>query len=973
MTSHWKRIFTILLILIVSSCTPPPSMETEQSWAEQTLQELTLRQKISQMLIYSMHLSFRNNENVQWQQITHLVETDGIGGIHLWKGNTGLSVTMLNELQRKSKVPILVDMDIEKGMQQRFPEGTQIPPSMALAASNYLKNAYDAGRIVALEGRSVGVHWNLAPVIDVNNNPDNPIINTRGYSDDPKMVSDFAIAYIKGLRSGGMLSTAKHFPGHGDTQTDSHKSLATIPSDSSRLWSIELAPYKDVIEAGVDAVMISHLIAPDYQPNSNTPATLSKFWIQDILRGKLGFTGAVVTDAMDMGGVANGFSDDYALIEAVNAGSDIIIQKHDYKNAIDVIENAVKEGIVLKQRINESALQILKLKEKVGLNHSKEVNFKTMQRTLGLKESNSAAKNIADQSVVIVKNENNLIPLNILNKSIKVIDFYGSKNKHEQSVATKELIKNRIPLKSYVVDETDSPNYLKTISSYVTSDDVIILNIFARPSSYKGTVGLNENQTKFVNDLIERSKNIIMVSYGNPYLIRDFQDIPAYVCAWEFQSNQQKAGTNAILGKGNFNGKLPIGIPDVAKRGDGINITNSFTPIKSNWKKPAPSLKRVLPYEVSSDVSELNSLLNNAVSDSAFPGGVLLAAKDGKVFINKPFGFHTYSKKIPISRGSILDLASITKVVSTTSAVMKLYDDGKINLNDKVGKYIPEFINKNLSDVSTRKTITINHLLTHTSGLPPFKLFYEIEGDNKDRISAVFSSELETEPGEKYVYSDIGFIILGKIVEKISGQPLDTFVEENIYKPLGMLDTYYTPEEVKMKRIVPTEFSERENDFVIGYVHDKNAHSLGGVSGHAGLFSITSDLAIFAQMLLNDGVYNKIKMFDSSTVELFTSVVDSTFSSRCLGWDSPSGNASGGVYLSDKSFGHTGFTGTSMWIDPKNDIFVILLTNAVHPNREWKSPKYFDWRQKIHSEVYESLGFTQQNPKLTWRKEWNVE
>ena len=305
----------------------------------------------------------------------NLVETDGIGGIHLWSGNTGLSITMLNELQRKSKVPILVDMDVEKGIQQRFPEGTQIPPSMALSASNYTKNAYEAGRIVALEGRGVGVHWNLAPVIDVNNNPDNPIINTRAYSDNPKMVSDFAIAYIKGLRSGGMLATAKHFPGHGDTQTDSHKSLATIPSDSSRLWSMELAPYKDVIEAGVDAVMISHLIAPDYQPNSNTPATLSKFWIQDVLRGKLGFTGAVVTDAMDMGGVANGFSDDYALIEAVNAGSDIIIQKHDYKNAIDVIENAVKEGIILEQRINESALQMLKLKEKVGLNLFKRSQF----------------------------------------------------------------------------------------------------------------------------------------------------------------------------------------------------------------------------------------------------------------------------------------------------------------------------------------------------------------------------------------------------------------------------------------------------------------------------------------------------------------------------------------------------------------------------------------------------------------------
>jgi len=972
MGNYRNKILILVSILIISSCTPPPSIEIEQSWAEKTLQELTLREKISQMLIYSMHLSFRNIENSQWQEIINLVETDGIGGIHLWSGNTGLSVTMLNELQRRSKVPILVDMDIEKGMKQRFPEGTEIPPLMALAASNYLTNAYDVGKIVANEGRSVGVHWNLSPVIDVNNNPDNPIINTRAFSDDPKTVTDFAIAYIKGLRAGGMLSTVKHFPGHGDTQTDSHRSLATIPSDSSRLWSIELAPYKDVIEAGVDAVMISHLIAPDFQPNSNTPATLSKFWIQDILRGKLGFTGAIVTDAMDMGGVANGFSDDYALIEAVKAGNDIIIQKHDYKNAIDIIENSVKSGIISEQRINESAMQMLKLKEKVGLNHSKITNFKTMQRSLGLKESFITTENVANQSVTIVKNENNLIPLNISNKSIKVVDVYGSKYNHNQSIATKELIKNRISIKSFVIDEIDSPKYLKTISDLINSDDVLIINVFARPSSYKGTIGLNNNQTNFIHDIIDRTKNIIIVSYGNPYLIRDFQNIPAYVCAWEYQANQQKAGINAVLGKGDFNGKLPIDIPEVAKRGDGIHITNSFKPIISNWKRPATSLKQVMPYEAESDITEIKSLLNNAVSDSAFPGGVLLASKGGNVFINKPFGFHTYSKKKPINRGSIFDLASITKVVSTTSAIMKLYDDGKLKLDDPVKKYVPEFVNKKLGDIQNRNSVTIKHLLSHTSGLPPFKLFYEIDGDYNERINAVFSSELETVPGEKYVYSDIGFMILGKIVERISGQPLDLFVEENIYEPLGMLDTYYTPEEVKMKRIVPTEFSEQENGFVKGHVHDENAYSLNGVSGHAGLFSTTSDLAIFAQMLLNDGVYNKVEIFDSSTVKLFTTIVDSTFSSRCLGWDTPSGNASGGVYLSGKSFGHTGFTGTSMWMDPENGIFVILLTNAVHPNRKWKSPKYFDWRQRLHSEVYESLGFTLQNPKLKWRKDWEV-
>lgn len=963
-------IYSIILFLITFSCSPPASIEIKQSWAEQTLQELSLREKISQMLIYQMHLNFRNNENEQWQEILKLVESDGIGGIHLWSGNTGLSISMLNELQRKSKVPILVDMDIERGLEQRFPEGTPVPPAMALAASNYLANAYDAGRIVGLEGRSVGVHWNLAPVVDVNNNPENPIINVRAFSDDPQMVADFAGAYIKGLHSAGMLATAKHFPGHGDTQTDSHLSLAQIPSDSSRLWSVELAPYKAVIDAGVDAVMVSHLIAPDYQPDSYTPASLSKFWIQDILRGKLGFEGAIVTDAFNMGGVTNGFSADYALIEAVNAGCDIIIHNHDYKEAIDVIEKAVLNGIISEKRIDEAALQMLRLKEKVGLNHSKIVNFKTMQRMLGLNESKIISQKIANQSIVLVKNDNSIIPLKFQNNILQVIDIYDKPFSHGQSIATKELIKNRIPIRSFAIDESDNTDYLKSIHNQIAKDNMIILNVFTKPDAKKGTVGLTTNQINFINEIIENFENIILISYGNPYLIQSFSDIPVYVCAWYDQEYLQVAAANAIFGKGNFNGKLPIEIPGVAERSTGISIENTFKPLKSNWKPPAAILKRVLPYEVNADIRAIKSLLAEAVADSAFPGGVLLAAKDGKIFIEKAFGYYTYAKKIPMSTGSIFDLASITKVVTTTSAIMKLYDDGKIRLNDPIGKYIPEFVDNNLKDADIRKSITVKHLLTHTAGLPPFKLFYQIEGDYNDRMSTVYLTELEYTPGEKCVYSDIGFILLGKIVERVSEKPLDEFVEENIFKPLGMNDTYYTPDSSKLKRIVPTEYNNQEKEFIKGHVHDENAYAFGGISGHAGLFSTAHDLAIFAQMMLNGGAYGKIKLFDKSTFKLFTTTIDSISNNRYYGWEKPSGKASGGVYLSDSSYGHTGFTGTSMWIDPENDIFVILLTNAVHPHREWKSPKYYDWRQRIHSAVYESLGITRQNTNLEWRRDW---
>ena len=968
-----KSIFySIILILVTFSCNPPASIEIEKSWAEQTLQELNLRERISQMLIYSMHLDFRNDENVQWQEINQLIASDGIGGLHLWSGNTGLSVTMLNALQSKSKVPIIVDMDIERGLEQRFPEGTQIPPSMAIAATGNSKNAFDAGKIVALEGRSIGTHWNLAPVVDVNNNPDNPIINTRTFSDNPDTVAEYAIQYINGLQSGGMLATAKHFPGHGDTHIDSHKSLATIPSDSARLWSIELAPYKKIIDAGVDAVMISHLKAPNFQPNANTPATFSRFWIQDILRDKLGFRGAVITDALDMGSITTNFSDDYALINAINAGCDIIIQNHNYRRAINVIENAVNKGIINRDRIDESAFRMLKLKEKVGLHLSKEVDFKTMQKIVGTAESHRKAENIAQQSITLVKNGSSLIPVNYLNsKQINVIDIYGSSFNHTQSVATKALLQNLANVNSYVVDETDNIEYLKSIDNKINENSIVIFNIFSKPSAWRGTVALNENQTVFINALSEKTKNIIMVSYGNPYIIRDFPGTAAYICAWENQIDLQEAGARVIMGLNDVSGKLPINIPDVAKRSTGISIDKYPKYLQKIPDDNGEKLQTVMPYEVGAEIDSIVVMLNNAIANSAFPGGVLLAAKDGKIFIHEAFGYNTYAKEKSNGRGNIFDLASLTKVISTTSAIMTLFDEGKIMLDDPIGKYIPEFIDEKLEDLENRKLVTIKHLLTHTSGLPPFKLYYKIEGDYTTRMDSVYKTKLDSTSDEKMVYSDIGFILLGKIIEIVSNKPLDKFIEEEIFIPLGMMDTYYNPSKKKLKRIIPTEYCEIEDRYIHGHVHDENAYSFGGVAGHAGLFSTADDLAIFSQMMLNDGKYGSERIFSIENVDLFTKNNSLSGDSHYLGWNTPEGTSSGGVYLSDNSFGHTGFTGTSLWIDPENDIFVILLTNAVHPHREWKDPKYYDWRQRIHSAVYESLGFTEMNPNLMWRKNWN--
>ena len=362
--------------------------------------------------------------------------------------------------------------------------------------------------------------------------------------------------------------------------------------------------------------------------------------------------------------------------------------------------------------------------------------------------------------------------------------------------------------------------------------------------------------------------------------------------------------------------------------------------------------------------------MDQAVDERAWPGGVLLAAKDGNIFYQRGHGYHKYDKKNSTRSSDIFDLASITKVVSTTSAIMKLQDLNKIDINKPVVRYLPEFKGATKKHISQKSSITIKDLLAHVSGLPPFKKYYETEKTKTSLLKSIYDTDPIYENRDTTIYSDVGAIILGQIVEKVSGLTLDVFVDSMVFEPLGMSTTFFNPPIEKKHRIVPTEISV-EGNLIHGYVHDENAYALEGVAGHAGLFSTVKDIAIFSQMMLNGGLYGWKRIFKNETVNQFTNKANILEnSSRLLGWDGPQGKASGGVYLSDFSFGHTGFTGTSLWIDPKNKIIVILLTNAVHPNRKSKSPNYYDWRQRIHSSVYEALSIKEINPKLELRTKW---
>ena len=967
-----KQLFLWLflsLFVFVGGCASVPS--SSKNWPKRVLKKLSLREKIAQMMIYRMHLKYENITPEKWNEITRLVSSDGIGGIHLWSGDGSSSIAFINEIQKRSKIPIIFDADIERGLGQRFPSGTDFPPMMAITATGNPRNAYEVGKIVALESRAAGVQWNLSPVVDVNNNPLNPIINTRSFSEDPDIVSEFSLEYTKGLQDHGMIATAKHFPGHGDTQTDSHSSLAMIPSDSSRLWSVELKPFQVMAAAGIDVVMLAHVHAPDYQPEADEPATLSKFWATDILRGRLGFDGAIITDAMSMGGITKNYSDEYAIVKAIQAGCNIIIQNYDLTSSIDVVEKAVLDGDISIDQINYSALKMLQLKDKVGLNLNPYISMDFMMNNISTSENKEAADRIASESITLVRDKKGLLPMNANGKdTLYVIDIYDEEYKHSRSTVTTRIIAERLPVKSIQIDESDKRPVLDVIIKGIPKNSQILINAFVSPKEWKDRIFFPDNETYFVRKLMKKSDRIILASLGTPYLLQDFSEVSTYLCAYKGSSIMQNALADALLGLKDISGRLPISIPGLYEIGSGIFKEKEIKIEEISNYKPGTEVKRVLSKTVGADNSYLERLMESAIGDSAWPGGVLLAAKGGNIFYHQGHGFHTYDRNRPVRSSDIFDLASITKVIATTSAIMKLVDQNKINIDKPVVTYLPDFKGKKEKNKNQKSKITVRDLLSHSSGLPAFKQYYQMKKSKDLILESIYDTEPIEMIGDTMIYSDVGAIMLGELVEKVSGLSLSKFTDSLIFEPLGMTTTFFNPPNEKIHRIVPTEIAPNGN-LIHGYVHDENALSLGGIAGHAGLFSTAKDLVIFSQMMLNKGLYGWKRIFRQKTVELFTARANIVSgSSRCLGWDSPAGEASGGVYLSDTSFGHTGFTGTSLWIDPENEFIVILLTNAVNPNRKNKDPKYYDWRHRIHSAVYESLSFSKKNPNLIVKPRW---
>jgi beta-N-acetylhexosaminidase len=923
------------------------------AWVESILRKMTVDEKIGQLLFTTYHGSFTSTDAAAYQQIMHDVNDLHVGGfinvtrmspLGIVKSQAYPTAVLNNQLQAKSKLPLLIGADFERGTAMRLDEGTSFPTAMALAAGGDSKDAYTMGKITALEARAVGIHWIYAPDADVNNNPGNPIINTRSFGEDPARVAEFVFAFVRGVEENGGLATAKHFPGHGDTAADSHIDLPVIRADRDRLDKLELVPFRAAIAAGASSVMTGHLSIPALEPDPNMPATLSHNILTDLLRKQLGYQGLIVTDAMDMGGITVRYAPGEAAVRAVVAGVDVLLMPPVPDAAFEALQAAVKSGRISKERLDASVRRILRAKARLGLNNNKFVNVNAINKNFGSAVWEKEAQEISDRGVTLLRDTPRRLPLNGTKPArALLLAFYADPEPYPGEDLEREL-RSRFDAVTTLRADTRFVNASTLKIPPPDSYDVAILALFVRVSDRKGNVDVPAEQAALAEQIYKTGKPVITVGFGSPYLIENFPQAETWLAAFGISDVAQISVARALFGQIPVRGHLPVTVPGVnLKTGFGIELPAS------------PMTVQPMDARGEAQLQPAHDVIEKAIAEKAFPGATLAVGYRGNVSV-RAFGKLSYSAKAAATNpNTMYDIASLTKVVATTTLVAKLAEGDfavPLDLDAKVERYLPEWASG--PNAEWRRNVTVRHLLTHTSGLPAFKEYWRTSKSNQDTLAKIFAEPLEYEPGAKEIYSDLGIILMAEIVERLTGRTLDDLAKSYILSPLGMKDTMYRPPKTLWPAIAPTEIDNNlRHRLVQGEVHDENAFAIGGVSGHAGLFSTAPDLAAFCQMLLNGGVYAHQRILRRATIAQFTTPQQLSNGTRTLGWAVPTEGGSSGRYFSAHSFGHTGFTGTSIWIDPDRQLFVVLLTNRVHPTRE--NTKIQQVRPALHDAVMQAF------------------
>lgn len=949
-------------------------------WVDNKLQSMTLKQKIGQLFIHTV-APYTTQSNKQ--NISDAVKEYGIGGLLFSGGEIGKQIELTNYAQSMAEIPLLITFDGEWGLAMRLKGTPSFPRNRVLGCIQNDTLLYEYGKEVARQLREIGVHVNFAPVADIDNNPKNPVINTRSFGSDRENVARKVVAYSRGLQDGGVLAVCKHFPGHGDTEVDSHKSLPVLPFTRERLDSIELYPFRKAIEAGVGGMMVGHLNVTSLD---NKAASVSHAVVTELLKNELHFSGLVFTDALEMKGIS---SNPYVSAQALIAGNDMVLAPRNLKRELDGVLKAVKEGKITEDEINEKCRKVLTYKYAFGLDRRPVVAKEGVMARINKSYTNDLMNRIKTSAVTVIKDSDEMLPLDlslsgtvVLNVSSTLSETYPFYNQ----------INDTYPV-TWLHANLDSLQYLK---KKITPAQRIIVAVYtSKVDKYK----------KVLAELA-KGKPTILICFNSHKVLQKLDDVvaqsSAVVLAHSDDKPVQKFVAEMLLGNKRVDGRLSVDYNDEYKAGLGVVVDPD---------KP----RRYKPEEFGMDskgLARIDSIAMYGIENGAYPGCHVLVWKNGYPVYNKCFGTHTYESDRKVKENDLYDLASLTKTTATMLAVMKLYDDGKLNLTDKISNYVPEMKSTN------KENITIQELLYHESGLPAYLPFYKKAIDTKSckggmykkykdanhsvkvannlyictnysflpewvsdketseyslRVSdnmyikpefkSVILKEIADTPlkGHSYRYSCLNFMLLKEAVENISGMPMDEFLEENFYKPMGLVHTMYNPlRRYSKDEIIPTV----KEDFlrkgpVHGYVHDEAAAMLGGVSGNAGLFSTAKEVATIYQMLLDKGVMGDRRYLTRSTCELFLTM-KSKNSRRGLGFDKPDKEKPENGYCAPETpasvFGHTGFTGTCAWADPDNDLVFVFLCNRIYPNPcDRKNLMKLKIRPAIQQAIYQAI------------------
>jgi beta-N-acetylhexosaminidase len=952
----------------------PTHVLPESAWVDSIMGALTLDQKIGQLFMVA---TYSNKDEGHYKQVDRLIQDYHIGGLIFFQGGPYRQARLTNRYQSLSKIPLLIGIDAEWGLGMRLDSTISYPRQMALGAIQNDELIYEMGIDIANQCRRLGIHINFAPVVDMNSNPNNPVIGTRSFGEELENVLSKSKAYMKGLQDGGVIATAKHFPGHGDTDSDSHYTLPVLTHTEEEIYKTDLMIYQSMIRDSLMGVLSGHLFVPALDSTHQTPSSLSDKIINGILRKELGFRGLVFTDAMNMRGVLRNAKAADVNLKALLAGNDILLFPENVGETVANIKLAINSGRFSQKMLDEKVRRILQAKYWAGLNQLTPINLTNLGTDLKTDYSKDLIKRLNAASVTILRSENNLLPL-VASEDQKIASVSISKVKDNVFQKTLSGMKS-IPAFNFqggILSGAQINEMMLLLNPF----DVVVVGLHGITSSPQRSYGVPAQTSDFITQLKAKGKKVILVVFGNPYSLRFVPATDVLINIPQDGDVQQEIATQVLFGHYTSNGTLPVSVAGY-KVGSGLKMS---------------SVQRLgfgTPAEVGMNaqaLTKIDDIVKESIEHHVFPGCEVLVARKGKVVYQKQFGNLTYKSSPVVTSETLYDLASITKVAATVQAIMLLYDRKLIDLNKKASHYLPELIG------TSKSNMTIMDLLLHQSGYVSFyptlwdrtrtktgELLPEYYAEQRDSIySMQIAPKLYAKPSLKdsvwkwvvesplnnkrkksggfgMVYSDLGFLTLQKVVERISGEPLDVYVKKNIYKPLGLKYLGFNPlQAFPESQIAPTEMDIRFRGRQLqGTVHDQMAAVMGGVSGHAGLFGNANDLAVLLQMNLWKGTYEGHKYFEPTTMPTFIRLYSDQYR-RALGWDKvPLDGASTYVSAdaSNNSFGHTGFTGTMLWADPDEDLLYIFLSNRIHPDAENRSIITQKTRRRIHDVIYSAI------------------